>query len=132
LRFTVVTITLAAVFSMPIVTVTQTIQHKGICPCPTHLFMEVLAKVGDAYDLFLLYTSPVPYSPGWPTLARLAKQDALDGWWHLAASFFPVNALDGSLGAGRLAVVHAAPPARSYAAELKRTKRDKRVLQPAH
>jgi hypothetical protein len=50
------------------------------------------------------------------TLAGLALdrsfgyQDALEGSRHVAASFLPVDALDGSFGAGRLAVVHKAPP----------------------
>ncbi len=54
------------------------------------------------------------------------QQNALDGWRHLATSFLPVDALDGSFGAGRLAVVHTAPPAGSYALEPRCTKRDKR------
>ena len=57
---------------------------------------------------------------------RLAKQDTFDGWRHLPTSFLPVDALDGSFDAGRLAVVHTAPPAGSYALEPRCTKRDKR------
>jgi len=40
----------------------------------------------------------------------LAEQDALNGWRHVATGFFPVDALDGSFSAGRLSVVHEAPP----------------------
>ena len=40
----------------------------------------------------------------------LAEQDAPEGSLHFMASFFPVDALDGSFGARRLSVVHTAPP----------------------
>ena len=39
-----------------------------------------------------------------------AEQDALDGIRHSVASFFPIDALDESFGAGGLSVVHTAPP----------------------
>src|SRR6266700_7216573 len=41
---------------------------------------------------------------------RFAEQDTFDGWRHLATSFLPVDALDGSFGAGRLSAVHKASP----------------------
>ena len=44
-----------------------------------------------------------------------AEQDALDGIRHSVASFFPIDALDESFGAGGLSVVHTAPPGKSYA-----------------
>jgi hypothetical protein len=50
LRFTVVTIGLAATLAVAIVVAVQTIQHKGVCPYPAHLFIDVLAKVGNVND----------------------------------------------------------------------------------
>ena len=54
-----------------------------------------------------------------------AEQDALDGIRHSVASFFPIDALDGSFGAGWLSVVHTASPRKFYPEEPIRTKRDK-------
>jgi len=56
---------------------------------------------------------------------RLVEQDTFDGFRHLAASFFPIDALDGSFGAGWLSVVHTASPRKFYPEEPIRTKRDK-------
>ena len=47
---------------------------------------------------------------GFAFARSLVQQNALDGWRHLATSFLPVDALDGSFGAGRLSAVHKAPP----------------------
>ncbi len=58
----------------------------------------------------------------------LAKQDTLDGWRHLATSFLPVDALDRSFDAGRLSVVHTAPPETWYSPGARRTKRDRGAL----
>jgi hypothetical protein len=51
MRFPVVTITLADVLvSVAIVVPVQSIQYKGVCPYPAHLFIDVLAKVGNVED----------------------------------------------------------------------------------
>jgi hypothetical protein len=50
LRFTVVTIALAATLPVAIVVAVQSIQHEGICPYSAHLFIDVLAKVGNVND----------------------------------------------------------------------------------
>ena len=42
-RFPVVAIILADVLPVDVV---QPVQHKGVCPYSTHLFIDVLAKVG--------------------------------------------------------------------------------------
>jgi len=42
----------------------------------------------------------------------LAKQDAFDGWRHLATGFLAEDALDSSFGPERLSVVHTALPER--------------------
>ena len=46
MRFPIVTIALADVLPMAIVVAIQSIHHKGVCPYPAHLFIDVLAKVG--------------------------------------------------------------------------------------
>ena len=47
MRFAIVTITLANVWPMAIVVAVQSIRYKGVCPYPAHLFIDVLAKVGN-------------------------------------------------------------------------------------
>jgi hypothetical protein len=49
--------------------------------------------------------------------SRIRKQDTFDGWRHLAASFFPINALDEGFSAVKLAALHTAPLGKSYAPE---------------
>jgi hypothetical protein len=45
-RFAVVTVAVARVLPVTVVGTVQSIQHKGICSYPAHLFIDVLAKVG--------------------------------------------------------------------------------------
>ena len=50
-----------------------------------------------------------------------AEQDALNGIRHFVASFFPIDALDESFGAGGLSVVHTAPPGKIIRPRPRRT-----------
>jgi hypothetical protein len=45
MRFPIVTIILAEVLPVAIVVAVQSIQYKGVCSYPAHLFVDVLAKV---------------------------------------------------------------------------------------
>ena len=45
-RFPVVAIILADVLPVAEVIAVQSIHHKGVCPYPTHLLIDVLAKLG--------------------------------------------------------------------------------------
>ena len=45
-----VTIILTDVLPVAIVVAIQPIQHEGVCPYPAHLFVDVLAKVGNVAD----------------------------------------------------------------------------------
>lgn len=47
MRFSIVTIALADVLPMAIIVAVQSIHGKAACPYPAHLFIDVLAKVGD-------------------------------------------------------------------------------------
>jgi hypothetical protein len=50
MRFPIVTITLPDVLPVAIVVAVQSIHCKGVCPYPAHLFIDVLAKVGNVED----------------------------------------------------------------------------------
>jgi len=47
MRFPIGTNTLDAALPMAIVVAVQSIHYKGVCPNPLHLFIDVLAKVGQ-------------------------------------------------------------------------------------
>ncbi len=50
MRFPVVTIALPDVLPVTIVVAVQSIQYEGICPYPAHLFIDVLANIGNVQD----------------------------------------------------------------------------------
>ena len=43
----IVTIALAEALPVAIVVAVQSIHYKGVCPYPAHLFIDVLAKIGN-------------------------------------------------------------------------------------
>jgi hypothetical protein len=45
--FPIVSIALAEALPVTIVVAVQSIHQKGVCPYPAHLFIDVLAKVGN-------------------------------------------------------------------------------------
>jgi len=45
-----VAITFTDILPVAIVAAVESIQHKGICPYSAHLFINVLAKVGNVED----------------------------------------------------------------------------------
>jgi hypothetical protein len=47
MRVPIVTIALAEAFPVAIVVAVQSIHYEGVCPDPAHLFIDVLAKVGN-------------------------------------------------------------------------------------
>ena len=46
MRLPIVTITLTNVLPVAIIVAVKSIHYKGVCPYPTHLFVDVLPKVG--------------------------------------------------------------------------------------
>jgi hypothetical protein len=46
MRFSIVIVTLADVLPVVIVVAVQSIHYKSVCPYPSNLFIDVLAKVG--------------------------------------------------------------------------------------
>jgi hypothetical protein len=52
-RVAVVTVAIARVLPVTVVGTVQSIQHKGICSYPAHLFIDKLAKVS-----YIEYTTP--------------------------------------------------------------------------
>jgi hypothetical protein len=47
MSFPIVTIALAEALPVAIVVAVQSVHYKGVCPYPAHLFIDVLAKIGN-------------------------------------------------------------------------------------